>query len=419
MFICNWAAAYRCQVQVILPSSVIRRELACYEVARHLDLSPSTLSPTDLHATRCDFRDSVYYSDPFSIIAPKLVLNLNDSHYDLKVGDAVQLRGGGMGVVVSIACQNESDPMQHTINLLPLIVASSLSQRDRQHARHLVQQSSFADLSLDLVLVAVPHDSQSLEWNASEYQYFPVTDIDAVIDYVWDPADLCPANYALLLQQSSVDDTVECINICPFLHSYSQRYVFPDNVDLSLLLMMSLYVDGFRTWVSRSGNVTAVYMSLSQMPLHHLNKAANVHLISLIPSGGDEAAVLRMVSRDIDEMARNGLQNVWIANGPNREDGSRKNIHVILAFVKGDTPQRASYTNTVGASGNRPCHSCAAGKDSIADPQEILTKRRSKVQFERIQAEYLKMTHQKHKQELRQVSGYAIAKDIVSVLPRV
>jgi hypothetical protein len=149
-------------------------------------------------------------------------------------------------------------------------------------------------------------------------------------------------------------------------------------------------------------------MSLPQLPLDCLNKEANIHLVSLIPSGVDEADVMEIISTDIKQMVRCGLNNAWIASGPQLADGYRSDIRVLLAFLKGDTPQRASYTCTVGASGWRPCHACESERSSITDSQTISFRRRSSKQFERIQEEYQKAKSSKDPHDMRKATGYAI-----------
>jgi hypothetical protein len=388
--------------------------MANYNVTSNLDFTESTIPATDRLVHRRNFRDSVYYSDPVAVTAPKVVINFEGAHINIRMGDAVRLQCGSMGVLVSIGCEDADNPMQHTVKVMPITLASKLSRSDQRHARHLLEQSAFSGLLLNRILVAIPADSDALQWDSSLYETYSVSEISHRVDFVWEYEDLSQNVFVLFLQRSSIDKSVEIINPLPFLHNYAQYYESSGSSDHSPVIMISLYVDGFRTWVSRSGNVTAVYMSLPQLSLDHLNKTTNVHLIALIPSGVDEDDVLRVVSEDINDMVLNGLQNVWIATGPNRDDGYSQKLRVLLAFIKGDTPQRASYTSTVGASGNRSCHACEADKENITDPNIVHFKRRTYVQFDRLRSEYLQSSNSKSSQtELRKRTGYSISEKSV------
>ena len=94
-----------------------------------------------------------------AVIAPKIVINLNDSIFDLKICDAVQLHDGQMGFIISIDCQDPENPMLHTVALLPALVAFDLTRSDQRCALRLIKQSSLSSLSLNRILIALPKDS--------------------------------------------------------------------------------------------------------------------------------------------------------------------------------------------------------------------------------------------------------------------
>jgi hypothetical protein len=86
-----------------------------------------------------------------------------------------------------------------------------------------------------------------------------------------------------------------------------------------------------------------MHMALPQLSLVHLNRIILVHLVALILNGVDEVEILRIISIDINSMVRNGLQNIWIANGPNRTDGCRRDINMLLPSIKEETHKVGSY----------------------------------------------------------------------------
>jgi len=207
--------------------------------------------------------------------------------------------------------------MLHTVALLPALVACDLTRSDQRCALRLIKQSFSSSLPLNRILISLPKNSQSLEWDLNQYDTYLASEVSQILDFVWEAGEVCHDQHCvLLLQRSSRNGMLEGINIFPFINSYNRFYAFPEIRNNTPLLMLSLYMDGFCTWVTRSGNVTAIYMSLAQLSLYQLNKAVNVHLISLILNGADEAVVLNLISTDINKMVRNDLQNVWIANGP-------------------------------------------------------------------------------------------------------
>ena len=73
----------------------------------------------------------------------------------------------------------------------------------------------------------------------------------------------------------------------------------PFDINNTIPIYFHLYADGFRTWMSRSGHVVGIYMSLSQLPIDQLNYAENIKLVALVPAGIKTMDVFRVISEDI------------------------------------------------------------------------------------------------------------------------
>jgi hypothetical protein len=104
--------------------------------------------------------------------------------------------------------------------------------------------------------------------------------------------------------------------------------------------------------------------------------------------------------------------DVWIANTKDRPTGRRAQIHPILAFLKGDTPQRAIYTSTCGPSGFRFCHGCNCSSVDFHDPGVLTGDRRSLSLMSRVK-EAMQGSRKTELAVIRRNSGFTT--EIVSV----
>jgi hypothetical protein len=95
-------------VAILLPSEIIKREVANQMVSQHLCLKPSSIPTNDLHSPRRDFTDSVYYSNPSSTLSPYICF---DSFPKAYLGEAVLHRNGCIYIIVDIAINDQSDTM--------------------------------------------------------------------------------------------------------------------------------------------------------------------------------------------------------------------------------------------------------------------------------------------------------------------
>jgi len=150
---------------------------------------------------------------------------------------------------------------------------------------------------------------------------------------------------------------IELIDIRPFETNY--RRWQPFDINNTIPIYFHLYADGFRTWMSRSGHVVGIYMSLSQLPIDQLNYAENIKLVALVPVGIKTMDVFRVISEDISQMQRRPIP-LW-------NNGRKLLVQPVLAFLKGDTPQRAIFTSTCGPSGFHFCHGCNANTEKFCD----------------------------------------------------
>ena len=173
------------------------------------------------------------------------------------------------------------------------------------------------------------------------------------------------------------------VNTKPF-HRNGRRWRPFQGENVEATLYFQLYVDGFRTWLPRSGNVVGVYMALSQLPLEKLNQTENMNLVSLIPAGVYVMKVLKVISDDIQKLQA-GVLDVWFADLSSIQKGRWVKIQPILSFLKGDTPQPASYTSTTGPSGKHFCHGCCANTENFFEKGVLLKQRRSAALSRRIQ----------------------------------
>jgi hypothetical protein len=57
--------------------------------------------------------------------------------------------------------------------------------------------------------------------------------------------------------------------------------------------------------------------------------------------------IFQILTDDIEKMHQKPM-DVWLANTAERPMGRKVRIQPILAFLKGDTPQRAIFTSTSG-----------------------------------------------------------------------
>jgi len=92
----------------------------------------------------------------------------------------------------------------------------------------------------------------------------------------------------------------------------------------------------------------------------------------------------RILYRHLDASLTNSIQklqagalDVWFADLSSIQKGRWVKIQPILSFLKGDTPQPASYTSTTGPSGKHFCHGCCANTENFFEKGVLLKQRRS------------------------------------------
>ena len=211
----------------------------------------------------------------------------------------------------------------------------------------------------------------------------------------------------LCFQVSSTSGAIEAINLQPFEANYTRWRPF-DVDQADALLHFQINADGFRTWLSRAGNVTGTYLSLSQLPVEMLNKSENVNLVSLVPAGVDMMEVLRVVADDITRM-HSGPVKLWLADQTNGQFGRWVGVQPVFAFLKGDTPQRTIYTSTSGSTGYQLCHACNANPCTFFDAYALTQQRRTKTQWCRVKCMIADCNSNQQINDLRKRFGFTKA----------
>jgi hypothetical protein len=365
-------------VQIILPSEILRRELANQAVAASLCLGRSQIGVDDLEAQRRHFVDSVYYGDQARVRSPYICFDHVDKAY---VGEAVLHQTGKMYIIVDITNDDPKSPMSTTIRVMNAHLASKLS-RALQTQVHAVIQNMNLNETLQSIMVIEPLDSNGESWNPEQYRLISRDSIVGKIQFRWKADDTKMHQPLLLLQISSIEKKIEPINTKPFESNYKRWRPF-DTGKIDAPLFFQIYADGFSTWLSRSGSVVAIYLSLSQLPVENINQSENINLVALVPAGVDIMDVFRVISHDIASL-QSRPSRYWVAKPALNRVGQNLTLQPIFSFLKGDTPQRAIYTSTAGSSGRHFCHGCNATGESFLDPLVLTDERRSAAQWKRV-----------------------------------
>ena len=120
-------------------------------------------------------------------------------------------------------------------------------------------------------------------------------------------------------------------------------------------------------------------------------------------------------------MATNGVE-MYVSNPNSTQNGQPGNCRMYagIAALKGDAPQRAEFTNTVGHAGSCHCHTCSVSRETLSDQElvnasQILSNQRTTFQLRRMQKE-LKQCQRNQQTQLRKKTGYAILQCQVSAL---
>jgi hypothetical protein len=378
----NTISACNTDVKVILPSQIIRRELANPQVARSLILNRSSIDPDDQNVSRREFVDSVVYANHGRVLSPCICFGLFEKAY---VGDAVADVHGNIYIIIDINNEDAESPETITVRGMQAFLASRLSKNFRSQVSEFCKDN-LLDMDLDMLLIVKPVDSAAAVWDPKLYKVIKRDQISKKIDFVWnsDLDDLLNSKPLICCQISSTSGAIEQINMQPFEANYKRWRPF-DGVNADAMVYFQIYVDGFRTWLSRSGNVTGIYMSLCQLPIEMLNRSENVNLVSLVPAGVDVMEVLRVVSDDISRLHSTPVK-LWLADPINGLNGRWIRIQPVFAFLKGDTPQRAVYTSTSGSTGSQLCHACNSSASTFIDAFKLTQQRRSMAQWRRVKS---------------------------------
>ena len=255
-------------VSVIPPSEIIKRELANPIVARHLQIGPATLSIEDENAERRNFTDSAYYADYAQVLCPSIFFGIRKKK--VYIGEAVLDVKDRIYIIIDISNEDPINPCDVTIRAMRAFKGSDLPIKQQAVANSLIKNMG-SHLELGKVLVIAPMTANESIWKPTNYKCIHRSKLKGKFMFEWETdLDCQPIHPVPCLQISGPDRDIEPINKAPFLNNYRRWRPF-DMEHGDGILHFQLYVDGFRTWLSRSGNVTAIYLALSQLPVEELN----------------------------------------------------------------------------------------------------------------------------------------------------
>jgi hypothetical protein len=185
----------------------------------------------------------------------------------VRVGEIVKDFIGGLHLIVDIESEGEYSISRPAVRTMKAYYASKLPPPLQTQVRQILDRQGL-HIRMDMILAIEPINSTACVWDPKSYKLVPRDQLACKIGLQWSPAtNASQTEPVLLFQFSSESGCIELVNVRPFEHNYKRWQPINQNSDAPLPLHFQLYADGFRTWLSRSGHVVAVYMSLSQLPI--------------------------------------------------------------------------------------------------------------------------------------------------------
>jgi hypothetical protein len=396
------------ELDIILPSAHLARELASPAVSSVLDLASVDNPPDKIR----DFRSSPFYAKPQETFAPQLqILNRQGDLQTIHIGDFFETVSGCFGLVLKMGCECADDPMQYTCRYLKAVKYRSLS--DRQKAQCSVFLKSHAITLAPARLIFLQPTTLSEDWNPEQYSLLNTTEIKNVLEVTLRPKPTQRSSkLACLMQIRSDTGDVIRLNKSFFRNNLKNLYSKHVFMKTGQWIWVTLYADGFRTWVSRSGSTVGLYMSIAQHSLESSRMTENILVIGLIPKGVPVLEVLRHVVSDLQILGTSGIR-LWRSRAfgsPTDSDPvGWSDFRCGVAALKGDTPQRTEFTNTVGHAGSCICQICSTNNCSITDllnPTLSMIRRRNVAQYRRVQQEFERCASKSESSNLRKLTGY-------------
>ena len=206
-------------VQVILPSEIMRRELANPNVGKYLDLKWPALDRLSIFSGEIS-ETQFFHANPALTLSPYICFNYFEKAY---IGEIVQDEHSQLHLIIDITIENARSNIK-LIRSMKAYYASTLPARLQNQALRQMKTSNWS-LRLSKVIVIQPKESKAESWDPLAYPLIGRSKLHSKVPLKhWDVhrMDNDSSEPILLFQICSVTGDIELVNVQPVLHNHNR-----------------------------------------------------------------------------------------------------------------------------------------------------------------------------------------------------